>query len=171
MFSLHSPAPSARPKSLALTAAVLIALSAGCDSQRAGRDTPPDAPGAPGGAAHADPPGAPGAPLGDLTMSSAETGKLTLTSNKCTFASGKPTGFDGATSSGSVSGSASGSAWKVHITTSAHPAGYTGDGLSGVSTTQQGNMWKVTLADLKLPATDQPSKFLTVSGTVICSAS
>jgi hypothetical protein len=177
LFSLHSPARSARPKALALTAAALIALLAACDSQSPGKDTPPDAPGAgsqadaPGAGAQADAPGAPGAPHGDLRLSSAETGKLTLTSNKCTFAKGKPTGFDGATTSGSVSGSASGSAWKVHLTTNTRPAGYTGDGLNGVSTKQQGNMWKVTLADVKLAATDQPSKILQVSGTVICSGS
>ena len=164
MFSLHSSSRSARPAALALAAGALATLLAGCKSQSPGSETPPAAGGA-GGA-----PAAPGAPRGDLTFSSAETGTLTLASSKCTFAGGKPTGFDGSASSGSVSGTASGKAWKVRLTTSARPAGYTADGQSGVTTTQSGDMWKVTLSGVKLTAADQPGTVLQVSGTVICSS-
>jgi hypothetical protein len=128
----------------------------------------------------------PGAPRGSLTLSSgspassassaspvssAESGSITLTTTTCAFAGGKPNAFDGAASgAGSVSGAASGSGWRVRITTSAHPAGYAAEGLTGVTTTKAGDTWTVTLTGLRLPAIDQPDTVLQVSGTVLCSA-
>jgi hypothetical protein len=143
----------ARHTALMITSGALATLLAGCNSQAPTAAAPP------------------GAPRGNLTLSSAESGSITLTTTTCAFAGGKPNAFDAAASgAGSVSGAASGSAWRVRITTSAHPTGYAAEGLAGVTTTKAGDTWTVTLTDLRLPATDQPDTVLQVSGTVLCSA-